>query len=184
MEPLPADAQLPQWARYCRKCHYPLAGLEHWICPECGTAFDPRREETFSRSARPRRWYEYAWALEQLPDRVRAAVLLGVLLVAGKLLIMLATWGFLSWLVCVLLIVYPIWWAGTIWYAMSIGDGHHYDSLLACIIIGVVVGFVLMALFYYLTDPLGLIGFGGLGMVVGHSGIGMVVGVIKARAYA
>ena len=38
--PLPEDAQ-------CRECRYPLRGLTTPRCPECGTTFDPKDDETY-----------------------------------------------------------------------------------------------------------------------------------------
>jgi hypothetical protein len=61
----------------CRACAYPLAGLPHPRCPECGRDFDPADARTFitrrsmltSRlaSVAPPRWLNIAFALVVVP---------------------------------------------------------------------------------------------------------------------
>ena len=40
-----AEVEVPPVAT-CKECGYPLHGLPTNVCPECGTAFDPREKDT------------------------------------------------------------------------------------------------------------------------------------------
>lgn len=41
---------------FCKHCGYPLAGLAHSVCPECGESFNPNLRRSFSRHPRLRTW--------------------------------------------------------------------------------------------------------------------------------
>ena len=44
--------RLATQSMYCRKCRYPLVGLQTQKCPECGRAFEPNDPKTFVTSPR------------------------------------------------------------------------------------------------------------------------------------
>lgn len=49
----------------CRRCGYPLRGLDRRRCPECGTLFDPSDRRTFSSGQISGRRY-FRWTLGAL----------------------------------------------------------------------------------------------------------------------
>ena len=43
-----AGARIP-WTAVCLACDYPLRGLKHHACPECGRVFNPADRSTYRR---------------------------------------------------------------------------------------------------------------------------------------